>query len=86
MAIFKKAPKPIPDIHLSPDAQSGLGKERLSLSDGSDPDDDVELVDAEEMDTEVEDVILVRKLGSLISLRDRRLKVLKELELVSEAI
>lgn len=32
---------------------------------------------------DVDEVILVRKLGSLISLRDRRNKVLKELELVS---
>jgi hypothetical protein len=92
-SLFKKAPRPISDISDSPTSQSGLAagarKERTSSSDGSVPDGDVaerdrdiELVDMDEMETEVEEVILVRKLGSLISLRDRRLKVLRELEMV----
>jgi hypothetical protein len=42
--------------------------------------------DAEEEEGDVEEVILVRKLGSLISLRERRGKVLKDLELVGADI
>ena len=38
--------------------------------------------DADDEEGDVDEVILVRKLGSLISLRERRAKVLQELELV----
>jgi hypothetical protein len=89
MSLFKKAPRPVvestPAIETT-EAASTSRKERTSSPDGSDPDGDIDLVDAEEMETEVEEVILVRKLGSLISLRDRRVKVLKELELVSRSM
>jgi hypothetical protein len=53
--------------------------------DGSD--EGVELdMDDEEHETEVDEVILVRKLGSVASLRARRTGVLKQLEVVGSAV
>jgi hypothetical protein len=40
------------------------------------------LGDREKCSSEVDEVILVRKLGSIFSLRDRRTKVLRQLEMV----
>lgn len=83
-SIFKKSP--IPLINTTPRTSVDVGrtqsgKERASSSDGSAEEGDGEMGD--EWESEVEEVILVRKLGSLISLRERRGKVLKELEMVS---
>jgi hypothetical protein len=62
---------------------SGSGTDAEDAEDQADSEEGVEVETEESLGDDVEEVIFVRKLNSLESLRARRTKVLRELEVVS---
>jgi hypothetical protein len=71
-------------VVVPPLSGSGLGVE--DAEDQGDSEEGVEVEPEEQLGDDVEEVIFVRKLGSLESLRARRTKVLRELEVVSISV